>query len=95
MLDVNTTKIRCSGDVTDKTHGQFICGPLDRGYGTTIGNSLKRILLSSIQGAAVTAVKIAGATAMDSKLSGYHLPVIYSYRKTDKVERKRSEDRIG
>ena len=72
MLDVNTTKIRCSGDVTDKTHGQFICGPLDRGYGTTIGNSLKRILLSSIQGAAVTAVKIAGATAMDSKLSDTH-----------------------
>ncbi|MCR5177154.1 MAG: DNA-directed RNA polymerase subunit alpha [Anaerovibrio sp.] len=69
MLDVNTTKIRCSGEVTDKTHGQFVCGPLDRGYGTTIGNSLKRILLSSIKGAAVTAVKIAGASSIESKLS--------------------------
>ncbi|MBE6100212.1 MAG: DNA-directed RNA polymerase subunit alpha [Anaerovibrio sp.] len=69
MLDVNTTKIRCSGDVTDKTHGEFICGPLDRGYGTTIGNSLKRILLSSIKGAAVTAVKIAGASSIESKVA--------------------------
>lgn len=69
MLDVNTTKIRCSGDVTDKTHGQFVCGPLDRGYGTTIGNSLKRILLSSIKGAAVTAVKIAGASSIESKVA--------------------------
>lgn len=69
MLDVNTTKIRCSGDVTDKTHGQFICGPLDRGYGTTIGNSLKRILLSSIKGAAVTAVKISGASSIESKVA--------------------------
>ena len=69
MLDVNTTKIRCSGDVTDKTHGQFICGPLDRGYGTTIGNSLKRILLSSIKGAAVTAVKITGASSIESKVA--------------------------
>ena len=69
MLDVNTTKIRCSGDVTDKTHGQFICGPLDRGYGTTIGNSLKRILLSSIKGAAVTAVRIAGASSIESEVA--------------------------
>jgi DNA-directed RNA polymerase subunit alpha len=42
-------------------YGKFICQPLERGFATTIGNSLRRILLSSIQGAAVTTVKIEGA----------------------------------
>lgn len=41
--------------------GKFVCQPLERGYATTIGNSLRRILLSSIQGAAITSVKIDGA----------------------------------
>jgi DNA-directed RNA polymerase subunit alpha len=43
------------------TYGKFTCEPLERGFGITIGNSLRRILLSSIQGAAITAVKIDGA----------------------------------
>ncbi len=43
------------------TYGKFICQPLERGFATTIGNSLRRILLSSIQGAAITTVKIEGA----------------------------------
>lgn len=43
------------------TYGKFICQPLERGFAATIGNSLRRILLSSIQGAAVTSVKIEGA----------------------------------
>lgn len=42
------------------TYGRFSCEPLERGYGTTLGNSLRRILLSSIRGAAVTAVRIRG-----------------------------------
>jgi len=42
-------------------YGEFICQPLERGFATTIGNSLRRILLSSIQGAAITSVKIEGA----------------------------------
>lgn len=41
-----------------KTYGKFICEPLERGYGTTLGNSLRRIILSSLHGAAITAVKI-------------------------------------
>lgn len=41
-----------------KTYGKFVCEPLERGYGTTLGNSLRRIILSSLHGAAVTAVKI-------------------------------------
>jgi DNA-directed RNA polymerase subunit alpha len=43
------------------TYGKFSCEPLERGFGTTLGNSLRRVLLSSLQGAAVTAVKIDGA----------------------------------
>src|SRR4051812_26559949 len=43
------------------TYGKFACEPLERGFGITIGNSLRRILLSSLQGAAITAVKIEGA----------------------------------
>jgi len=43
------------------TYCRFVCEPLERGYGSTIGNALRRILLSSLQGAAVTAVKIDGA----------------------------------
>ena len=43
------------------TYGRFSCEPLERGFGTTIGNSLRRVLLSSLQGAAIAAVKIEGA----------------------------------
>lgn len=43
------------------TYGKFSCEPLERGFGTTLGNSLRRVLLSSLQGAAITAVKIDGA----------------------------------
>src|SRR5436853_2152539 len=42
-------------------YGKFTCEPLERGFGTTLGNSLRRVLLSSLQGAAITAVKIDGA----------------------------------
>lgn len=44
-----------------ETYGKFVCQPLERGFATTIGNSLRRILLSSIQGVAITTVKIEGA----------------------------------
>jgi DNA-directed RNA polymerase subunit alpha len=47
-------------DRTD-TYGKFICEPLERGFGITLGNSLRRILLSSLQGAAITAIKIEGS----------------------------------
>ncbi len=42
-------------------YGRFSCEPLERGFGTTLGNSLRRVLLSSLQGAAITAIKIDGA----------------------------------
>jgi DNA-directed RNA polymerase subunit alpha len=42
------------------TYGKFTCDPLERGFGTTLGNSIRRVLLSSLQGAAITAIKIDG-----------------------------------
>jgi len=52
-----------SGQQTDAqpTYGKCVCGPLERGGGITLGNSLRRVLLSSLQGAAITAIKIDGA----------------------------------
>ena len=58
MLEFQYPKI-VQEDVTD-THGTFVVEPLDRGFGHTFGNSLRRVLLSSIEGAAVTSVKIEG-----------------------------------
>ena len=46
----------------DGTYGKFVVEPLERGYGITLGNSMRRILLSSLPGAAVTSIKIDGIT---------------------------------
>ncbi|HSA06060.1 MAG TPA: DNA-directed RNA polymerase subunit alpha [Candidatus Gastranaerophilales bacterium] len=57
--------IKCVNTTTDSDgtiYGKFIIEPLERGYGTTIGNSLRRVLLSSLEGAAVTAARIEGVT---------------------------------
>ncbi len=60
-----------SVDLTeDGSYGKFIVEPLQRGYGTTLGNSLRRVLLSSLDGAAITAVKIAGVQHEFSTIPG-------------------------
>jgi DNA-directed RNA polymerase subunit alpha len=53
--------ITIDSETSTPFYGKFICEPLERGFGTTIGNSLRRVLLSSLQGAAITAVRIDGA----------------------------------
>src|SRR4051812_50032770 len=58
MLEFQYPKI-VQEDVTE-THGTFVVEPLDRGFGHTFGNGLRRVLMSSIEGAAVTSVKIEG-----------------------------------
>lgn len=52
------------------THAKFICEPLERGYGTTIGNAMRRVLLSSLQGAAFVAVKIPGVPSEFTTING-------------------------
>jgi DNA-directed RNA polymerase subunit alpha len=63
-------------EVTKNTHtgkfGRFICQPLERGFAATIGNSLRRILLSSIRGAAITSVKVEGANHEFTTIDGIH-----------------------
>src|SRR5262245_27970616 len=53
-----------------QTYGKFSCEPLERGFGTTLGNSLRRVLLSSLQGAAIIHVRIEGALHEFSSLAG-------------------------
>ena len=58
MIEIEKPTIECITSDEDMNYGKFIVEPLERGYGTTLGNSLRRILLSSLPGAAVTSVKI-------------------------------------
>ncbi|MCP3892744.1 MAG: DNA-directed RNA polymerase subunit alpha [Desulfobulbaceae bacterium] len=58
---IKPEKLEVDRDKHTGTYGKFVCQPLERGFATTIGNSLRRILLSSIQGVAITTVKIEGA----------------------------------
>lgn len=60
MLEIQKPRIECIEDVGNDSYGKYVIEPLERGYGTTLGNSLRRILLSSLPGTAVTTVKIAG-----------------------------------
>src|ERR1700690_2391418 len=56
--------------VSTETYGKFVAEPFERGFGTTVGNSLRRILLSSLEGAAVTHIKLKGAEHEFSSLPG-------------------------
>src|ERR1700753_3187664 len=56
--------------VSTETYGKFTAEPFERGFGTTVGNSLRRILLSSLEGAAVTHIRLKGAEHEFSSLSG-------------------------
>ena len=55
-------KLECVEDALTQTYGKFIAEPFERGYGVTIGNSLRRVLISSLEGAAVTSIKIDGVS---------------------------------
>jgi len=68
LLDFHTPKI--TFERVDENHGTFVVEPLDRGFGYTFGNSLRRVLLSSLQGAAVSAVKIDGVAHEFSTIRG-------------------------
>ena len=70
MIEIEKPTIECVYSEDDKNYGKFIVEPLERGYGITLGNSLRRILLSSLPGAAVTAVKIEGVLHEFSTIPG-------------------------
>ena len=70
MFDFKTPGITIAEISEDKKYGRFVVEPLERGYGTTLGNSLRRIMLSSLPGAAVSQVKIDGVVHELSTIPG-------------------------
>jgi DNA-directed RNA polymerase subunit alpha len=70
MVEIERPRIECIEIPGDEAHGKYVVEPLERGYGTTLGNSLRRILLSSLPGTAITTVKIAGIQHEFSTIPG-------------------------
>src|SRR5881296_2815111 len=67
---IKPRKLEVDQDSLTPTYGKFVAEPLERGFGTTLGNSLRRVLLSSLQGAAITTVRIDGVEHEFSTLPG-------------------------
>ena len=57
-MEISQPTVKCVETNEDKSYGKYTIAPLERGFGTTLGNSLRRVLLSSLSGAAVTSIKI-------------------------------------
>lgn len=70
MIEIEKPKIECIQSSDDYTYGKFVIEPLERGYGITLGNSLRRILLSSLPGVAVQSIKIDGVLHEFSTVPG-------------------------
>ncbi len=70
MLDFKEPNIKIAEISEDKRYGRFVVEPLERGYGTTLGNSLRRIMLSSLPGTAVSHIKIDGVVHEFSSIPG-------------------------
>lgn len=70
MVEIEKPKIEIAEISEDNRYGKFVCEPLERGYGTTLGNSLRRILLSSLPGAAITSIRIDGVLHEFSTIPG-------------------------
>jgi DNA-directed RNA polymerase subunit alpha len=70
MVEIEKPRIECIETPGDDSYGKFVVEPLERGYGTTLGNALRRMLLSSLEGTAVTSVKIAGVAHEFSTIPG-------------------------
>ncbi len=67
---IQPKKLKVDPDTHTESYGKFSCEPLERGFGTTLGNALRRVLLSSLQGAAIVSVKIDGVLHELSSVSG-------------------------
>ncbi len=70
MIEIEKPRIECIEVSEDNSYGKFVVEPLERGYGITLGNSLRRLLLSSLPGAAATAIKIEGVLHEFSTIAG-------------------------
>ena len=70
MVEIEKPRIECMDSAEDTSYGKYVIEPLERGYGTTLGNSLRRVLLSSLPGTAATSIKIAGVQHEFSTIPG-------------------------
>ncbi|MGM9639258.1 MAG: DNA-directed RNA polymerase subunit alpha [Butyricicoccaceae bacterium] len=70
MIAIEKPRIECVESLADGSYGKFVVEPLERGYGTTLGNSLRRVLLSSLPGTAATSIKIDGVQHEFSTVPG-------------------------
>ena len=70
MIEIEKPRIECLESPDDISYGKFVVEPLERGYGTTVGNSLRRVLLSSLPGYAPTSIRIAGVQHEFSTIPG-------------------------
>ena len=70
MVEIEKPRIECIDSPEKPSYGKFVVEPLERGYGTTLGNSMRRILLSSLPGTAATSIKIAGVQHEFSTIPG-------------------------
>lgn len=70
MMEIERPKIETAALSPDGRYGKFVVEPLERGFGTTLGNSLRRVLLSSLPGVAVTSVKIDGVVHEFTTIEG-------------------------
>ena len=70
MIEIEKPQIECIETPGDASYGKYVIEPLERGYGTTLGNALRRIMLSSLPGTAATSIKIAGVQHEFSTIPG-------------------------
>lgn len=91
MLDLSQIEVETEKETND--FGKFVIEPLDQGYGHTIGNSLRRVLLTSLQGAAITHVKISGARHQFTSMAGMSEDIVEFILSLKKVRLKISSDK--
>ena len=70
MIEIEKPQIECIETPGEASYGKYVVEPLERGYGTTLGNALRRIMLSSLPGTAATSIKIAGVQHEFSTIPG-------------------------
>ena len=85
MVVFNKPKIEIAEISEDKKYGKFVVEPLERGYGTTLGNSLRRIMLSSLPGAAVSTSRIQLHPGCKRRCDGNH----HEYQESRNQEQQR------
>ncbi len=96
MIEFEKPNIKCLGIDNENNYAKFVCEPLERGYGVTIGNSLRRILLSSLPGTAITSVKIDGVLHEFSTIPNVveDVPEIIINLKNVRLKSDRNEEKM-